>query len=303
MTELERRLLAQIVAAPDDDSPRLVYSDWLLQRGGTDEALGHLIAHECHIARLGPDHDERLMRSHELDRLLDRYGLVRHPWFPTRWLDERRGPRRLRAGQLDLRTRRGFPAVIDNFPSLDEISSCADELFRDAPLLEVMTSNGAGDARRFAACRVFERIRTLEITGDYERDHSLGLRALVESPWWPAGLTVLTLAASTLGADGVALLAASGRLSSVQSLSLDGNGIGTKGLRALATTSSVANLRTLQLCDTAIGVASAQRLAASPHLERLERLTLGFDRYRRKRLDSDAIELLRKRFGSVLELR
>ena len=37
-------LLAQILAAPDDDAPRLVYADWLLERG---DARGELIQLSC----------------------------------------------------------------------------------------------------------------------------------------------------------------------------------------------------------------------------------------------------------------
>jgi uncharacterized protein (TIGR02996 family) len=48
-------LIDAIRAAPDDDMPRLVYADWLMQRG---DARGELIAAQCRIARLereGPD--------------------------------------------------------------------------------------------------------------------------------------------------------------------------------------------------------------------------------------------------------
>src|SRR5213082_3411492 len=40
--------VAQIVAAPDDDRPRLVYADHLMEKG---DPLGELIAVQCALAR------------------------------------------------------------------------------------------------------------------------------------------------------------------------------------------------------------------------------------------------------------
>jgi len=46
----EAALLAAIAASPDDDRPRLVYADWLLERG---EARGELIQIQIALARSG----------------------------------------------------------------------------------------------------------------------------------------------------------------------------------------------------------------------------------------------------------
>ena len=51
----ERALLAAVIASPDDDAPRLVYADWLLEHGHDGaRARGEFIQCECAIARL-PD--------------------------------------------------------------------------------------------------------------------------------------------------------------------------------------------------------------------------------------------------------
>jgi uncharacterized protein (TIGR02996 family) len=44
----ERELLADIVATPDDDGPRLVYADWLLDRG---DPRGELVNAQCALER------------------------------------------------------------------------------------------------------------------------------------------------------------------------------------------------------------------------------------------------------------
>src|SRR5438045_2136910 len=66
MTEAD--LLAAIAAAPDDDAPRLVYADWLQDRG---DARGELIAADVRCWALPPfadGRDDALRRRAELLR-------------------------------------------------------------------------------------------------------------------------------------------------------------------------------------------------------------------------------------------
>ncbi|MBA3541481.1 MAG: TIGR02996 domain-containing protein [Deltaproteobacteria bacterium] len=44
----ERDLIAAVAEAPDDDAPRLVYADWLMERG---DPRGELVALQCALAR------------------------------------------------------------------------------------------------------------------------------------------------------------------------------------------------------------------------------------------------------------
>ncbi|HEU0037623.1 MAG TPA: TIGR02996 domain-containing protein [Kofleriaceae bacterium] len=61
----EDELIAAIVAAPDDDAPRLVYADWLTERG---DLRGELIVVGCALARLDRyDPRWRPLRRRELD--------------------------------------------------------------------------------------------------------------------------------------------------------------------------------------------------------------------------------------------
>jgi uncharacterized protein (TIGR02996 family) len=62
--DVERRLVAEIYASPDDDVARAVYADWLIERG---DPRGHFIAMQCgRAARGDPD------ASDEERTLLDR---------------------------------------------------------------------------------------------------------------------------------------------------------------------------------------------------------------------------------------
>jgi len=70
ITAPERALLDAVVAAPDDDGPRLVYADWLLSRGPS--VHGQLIAVQCELAaRAEHDADLDRLRAREAELLAD----------------------------------------------------------------------------------------------------------------------------------------------------------------------------------------------------------------------------------------
>ncbi len=64
----EDRLLEAIIAAPDDDAPRLVYADWLQGRG---DPRGELILLQCQLAAAPDDERRRHIRIVENKLLAD----------------------------------------------------------------------------------------------------------------------------------------------------------------------------------------------------------------------------------------
>ncbi len=62
----EAALLGAIAAEPQDDAPRLVYADWLLDRG---DGFGELIQVACTFAKLADDAPERAAMRDQLDKL------------------------------------------------------------------------------------------------------------------------------------------------------------------------------------------------------------------------------------------
>lgn len=74
----EAALLAAIAAAPDDDRPRLIYADWLLERG---EARGELIQIQIALARGGGAVDGEALRARER-ALLEAH---QERWLGTPW--------------------------------------------------------------------------------------------------------------------------------------------------------------------------------------------------------------------------
>ena len=78
-------LLLAIIAAPDEDAPRLLYADFLAQTGGEAEvARAELIRFQIETNRLSDDHPEKLDRIVQAAQMADRrksdwFGWVRHP--------------------------------------------------------------------------------------------------------------------------------------------------------------------------------------------------------------------------------
>src|SRR5919201_1793466 len=71
----EEGLLLDVVEHPEDDTPRLVYADWLDEHGGAKRAArAELIRVQCELARL-PEEDDRVpaLRRRE-EELLARPG-------------------------------------------------------------------------------------------------------------------------------------------------------------------------------------------------------------------------------------
>lgn len=81
-------LLAAILANPEEDTPRLVYADWLQENG--DEARAEFIRVQCELYRRFPDHygfpaDKSLLNPHELilDHRCRQLMTARgNDWFP-----------------------------------------------------------------------------------------------------------------------------------------------------------------------------------------------------------------------------
>lgn len=99
-------LLAHVLTHPDDDAPRLVYADWLLERDEASErARGEFIQLSCAVARL-PDEPtaERASLVRRAMELLGTHELT--------WIDALLAPLHRRrvwhAGAVDWRWSRGF---------------------------------------------------------------------------------------------------------------------------------------------------------------------------------------------------
>lgn len=90
---IEKDFLAQILATPDDDAPRLVFADWLEEQGNLDRA--QFIRAQCDLAKLPAWHPRAIEAAWEAEALLAKGGEAWRAALPQldgiEWVDFERG--------------------------------------------------------------------------------------------------------------------------------------------------------------------------------------------------------------------
>jgi uncharacterized protein (TIGR02996 family) len=265
----QEAFLQAIIESPADDTPRLVYADWLDDHGQPDRA--EFIRVQIDLARLA-DHD---LRRRELER---REGelLAEHE---EDWL----GP--LARWACGDGWRRGFNESIKI--DLSAFLGHAAEIFRATPVRRVLLSLDREEWRS-GLTRLLEfpelgRVADLVLEGYPLRDR--GVQGLAASPHL-RGLTALSLEDMGIGRVGAAALAASPHLGRLERLNLDtvvteegatgGNHIGTEGVRALGWSPHLSRLHTLRLAANGLNAVALRTLSASPLMGRLAVLGLHY---------------------------
>jgi uncharacterized protein (TIGR02996 family) len=284
--DMQSAFLQAILDAPDDDTPRLVFADWLQDQG---DPWGEFLRAQC-----GPDPADGAL------------ALVPRLWKTSlagvrRWLDpdsvqlergfikEARAARDVsRAGVIALATcpmlapflwtRNLDVGTLDNIPPLKSVAWERTFNFSGG-----YHAHGRMDAGVIAALHFpyLPRPTTVELGFLQLRDEALV--GLAEAPN-VAEVTTLDLGSDHDGdgyesneitAVGVKALASSPHLASLTTLSLLWNfRIGDKGIRALLKSPHLANLTSLDLSGTGLTDAGARALAASPFVTRLKTLRL-----------------------------
>jgi uncharacterized protein (TIGR02996 family) len=224
----EQAFLDAIWAAPDDDVPRLMYADWLMERG---DHLGEFIRVQCELVRPGAgcDRGALLQRQHEL---LDQHGAAWRARLPRRpgvhWGDD------------EVWHVRGFPYAVE----FDD----EDAFGRHAPdVLGVMPSPYVAFRRvwecgRLALSPWLARVVTLEVGRQGDRVGDDGTARLAESAYL-ARLRSLYLYGNAIGSDGAVAIAASPHFTHLEVLVLCDNEIGDAGATALAGSAHLTRLR------------------------------------------------------------
>src|SRR5437764_761726 len=158
--------LRAILEEPDDDGLRLIYADWLEERG---DPRAEFIRVQCGLATLPPGDDRRPSLEARERALLTRHG--------TRWV------RPLRRFVSGWEFRRGFVERVAVAPRT--FLNRAECLFGLAPIRQVdlrMSLHRLGDAGALAlaGCRFLERAVTLDLTAASLTPR--GVQALARSP-------------------------------------------------------------------------------------------------------------------------
>jgi uncharacterized protein (TIGR02996 family) len=213
MVNYEDACLDAIRATPDDDTPRLIYADWLEDNGQGERA--EFIRVQVERAKLAWGDPRRQELAKRERRLLatrvagwfgSLHGSVRQKVFRRGLLEE---------GDID-----AHAFVVH-----------AEELFRLGPVKQLTFRKAAKHIVRLAACPSLLRLEVLILAGHSLRD--AGVRALAESPN-VGRLSQLFLGFNDIGDEGARALAGSRHLGALSRLRLDNNRIGDAGLLALA---------------------------------------------------------------------
>jgi len=246
--------LNAIIAAPDDDTPRLVYADWLEERG---DQRGEFIRVQCELARL-PDEDPRRVEMQSRERVL----LEEHE---EQWVSSLKGL------VSNWRFHRGF--VDEGTVEVETFLSNGNLIFQNTPLRSVKFAEKALPALPLANCPHLSRLSGLHFS--FTDMNVEDLRTIISSPYL-GQLRILDLTGSEFGAEGVRLLMQSPLLKQLSELGLCANGLGEDAARLLAASPSIAGLTHLSLSNNNISVDGIEALALSPYVNRLTDLSLGF---------------------------
>lgn len=226
--------LAAVLAAPQDDEPRLRYAAWLDER---DDALGEFIRLQCQLERLPLHHPLRL----ELETR-------------ERELEADHGERWLAAvdPQVDWCVfRRGFPEEIA--VSAAVFLRQGEAIFARAPIQQVHFHGARDRVGDLAASPLLARVTYLDLSNNHLRDQ--GVRLLAQSPYL-TNVEGLNLSSTAVGDAGLRALAACPSLRNLRELFLCDNRITRSGLRALAGSPLMNRLETLSLRSNACGEVS-----------------------------------------------
>ncbi len=245
-TEAEA-FLQRILADPDDDAPRLVYADWLDDRG---DPRGEFIRVQVALAHLPDDSPRRPPLAAAERELLDA--------FRDEWAAPFRG---LASG---LEFRRGFVDEV-KVAARPFLANAAD-LFAAGPVRHVHLLDVGGHLPAIVRTPLLARLSALTV---YAQHAGEPLARLVAGCPHLAGLRALHVGRNRLGDEGVMALAASPHLANLEDLDLSENEIGEAGARALAGSPNLSALKRLELAGNHVGPAGAEALATSDRLPRL----------------------------------
>ncbi len=250
----EAGFLADIIERPDDDTPRLVYADWLADQGQDERA--ELIRVQIERARLDEWDVRQVALARREEALLAEHG--------REWAGE------LTDCCLTWEYRRGFIEEVE----LNEVHwERAEHALARHPIQGII-GEGSGDMVAVLSSAGFRWPRRLVVE---DEDAGDDLAELIGGDARAGRLVEVSLSMCELSARGVGLLLA-GDLSALERLDVSFNeAIGPHGAARLLGPHMPPALRRLDLTSTGIGGATARRLAAVPGLRRLTHLEIGFN--------------------------
>jgi uncharacterized protein (TIGR02996 family) len=254
----EKALLAAIWEHPHEDTPRLMYADWLQENDQTERA--RFIRLQCEITRVN-DGDSQLAELKKREAGL---------WNAHRRTYRQGLPDRLRSYPFS----RGFVAPLLEGVSGHKFFHTFFELLPRAPLWNlILTAALDADISRLFADERLLRVGTLRV--NWIGRHFSGL---VGSPY-TRNISELQWPYSFAGPNEVRRLCDPSVMPHLTRLSLDSGKIGDEGVELIGSSPLASRLQVLELPSNGIGVEGAHSLARPGRFQLLERLSFGYDSY------------------------
>jgi uncharacterized protein (TIGR02996 family) len=270
----EDAFLQDILESPDDDTPRRIFADWMLDHDDpVIAARGEFIHVQCDLARLPAETMQASPLLRRQEQLLEAHA--------REW-----GSLFRRLGCTCWEYRRGFVEGA-GLPAPAFLSQAAT-LFRSGPVRELKLYQAHAVMPDLADCPHMARVRVLDLEsndlGDADLEVLMGSAHLGE-------LTALLLWCNRIGDDGVRALLV-GSLPRLARLDLSNNTVGDGGAEALAASLFLKQLTMLDLTGNRISDTGALALAASPHAAGLAWLELA-----KNPITPAGLNVLRERFA------
>jgi uncharacterized protein (TIGR02996 family) len=268
--DIEKGFLADILAHPADEAPRLIYADWLEDHGDeVDIARAELIRVQIELAKLrqsqphleGPRHWALQAREGQLLAA-----------YQSEWTAENGAPARAEEYH------RGFVDTVTLSP--EDFLEHADDLFRRIPLEYVRLVHVKDLEKNLEA---FTRSRHLTRLAGLRLDMQLSfeaLRSLARCPYF-TNLSELTIHCPELTEPGVRLLADTSVATRLRRLSISAQTVARGAIRALADSPNLSALESLTLhWSPPVDLAEIAALGNSPHFSSLQELNLWHNQLR-----------------------
>lgn len=268
--DINESLLQEVLDHAADDSPRLVYADWLEEQG---DPLAEFIRLQCEIAQL-PPFDDSVPELQVLESEL----LVEHE---TAWIHD------LKEIAVTWTFRRGFVEFVEM--SADDFLEHAESISSWAPIQSLHLTGVEQHIAGVAKCDFLSQLSGLTIEDRRLRD--AGLVKLANSQFI-SKIERLVLSGCGLTNKGLVGLVNFSNMHNLKLLDLSQNTIRATGIQALVGSPLARNLEALLLSDNAIQLPSAKHLANSNYLRNLKYLDLRWNP-----IPNEGVELLRERFG------
>ncbi|MBL8796660.1 MAG: TIGR02996 domain-containing protein [Planctomycetia bacterium] len=220
----ETGLVESVLESPDDDAPRLVYADWLEERG---DPRAEFIRVQCAAARLPAD-DLRLPGLQARAKQLLAHA---RDWSAPLGLEPEA-----------CEFRRGFVEAVE--VATDRFLERPDALFHSAPIRQIHFLHATRHLRELADCPWLAKLATLDLSANALRD--AGAAILAASPHLTR-LAALDLGGCEIHQAGAESLAGATDLHKLVELRMAGCGIGPSGLQAILASPALARVEALDV--------------------------------------------------------